>query len=352
MKETFILDNRIKTYNYALTILSNLSDEELDRLLLQSAPFHQSKWRSCSSVLHINDTQVFVKRIPLTDLELLQENTHCTQNYFDLPLYYQYGVGSAGFGVWRELASHLMANNWVLSGACASFPLLYHWSILNGDHPVRLTEEESKQLELDVAYWEGSNNIRERLIAAYNASAYMVLFLEYIPQNLYQWLSSELTSGKNTERAIAMVDSALQMVTDFMRSQDFIHFDAHFENILTDGKQLYFSDFGLSLSKSFDLSREEISFFESHRTYDRCSAIVNLLHCLVTSALGKDRWERWLKEPMSSKCDGAMSEIKPIVQKYSAITGRMDEFYQALIKDSKLTHYPADTLDKLLGEIL
>jgi hypothetical protein len=58
--------------------------------------------------------------------------------------------------------------------------------------------------------------------------------------------------------------------------------DAHFENILTDGGQLYYSDFGLALSQKFQLSSVEEDFFRDNVTYDRASGIVNLLHCLIT----------------------------------------------------------------------
>lgn len=46
--------------------------------------------------------------MPLTDVELRPENVRSTANLFGLPTFYQYGVGSAGFGARRELAVHLM----------------------------------------------------------------------------------------------------------------------------------------------------------------------------------------------------------------------------------------------------
>jgi hypothetical protein len=36
--------------------------------------------------------------VPLTDLEQLPQHFMSTANIFGLPLSYQYGVGSAGFG--------------------------------------------------------------------------------------------------------------------------------------------------------------------------------------------------------------------------------------------------------------
>lgn len=74
--------------------------------------------------------RVFIQRIRLTDIELRPQNVRSTANLFGLPLFYQYGVGSAGFGGWRELAVHTMTTNWVLGGEYEGLPLMYHWRVL------------------------------------------------------------------------------------------------------------------------------------------------------------------------------------------------------------------------------
>jgi hypothetical protein len=342
---------RVKTYNLCVSALSQLSDQRIDELLGDAEPFHASMW-STSSLININQAKVFVKKIPLTDRERLPDNFRSTENIFDLPTYYQYGVGSAGSGAWRELASHLLTTDWVISGKCLHFPLLYHWRVMPCDKSEPMNAEQSERLERDVAYWEGSDAVRERLVASYNASAHIVLFLEYIPQNLYQWLAAQLASGKNVEQAVMMVENSLKITTDFMKAQDFIHFDAHFENILTDGKQLYFSDFGLSLSKEFDLSPEEVAFFEDHRTYDRCSTIVNLLDCFMTYQHERSQWkDAHLHEYLDGKYGEILPAIAPTVNRYASIALIMDEFYKSLIKKSKLTPYPKAKLERLLVEL-
>ncbi len=193
------MSERIKTYNLCSKALTQLSDQKIAELLDTAESFHNSMW-STSSLININGRKVFVKKIPLTDIERLPENFQSTANLFDLPTYYQYGVGSAGFGAWRELASHLMTTNWVLSGKCSYFPILYHWCVVPCDKAEPMNEEQSQHLERDVAYWEGSDAVRERLLASHNASAHIVLFLEYIPQNLYQWLSTQLIGGRMLSR--------------------------------------------------------------------------------------------------------------------------------------------------------
>ena len=339
---------RIKTYNSCSMALAALTDQQLIKLLATGESFHSSMW-STSSVINLSGTQIFVKKIPLTDLERQPENFQVTRNLFDLPTYCQYGVGSAGFGAWRELAAHIMTTNWVLTGECPNFPLLYHWRIIPCAKPEPMNAEQSERLERDVAYWEGSDAMRNRLVASHNASAHIVLFLEYLPQNLYQWLATQLTTCENAEQAVAMVERELKATTDFMISHDFIHFDAHFENILTDGNQLYFSDFGLSLSKKFDLSAEEITFFDTHCTYDRCSTIINLLHCFMTYSIERSKWkDTHLHEYLSGEYGKIPPAVAPIVNQYSPIALVMADFYQSLIKKSKLTPYPNDYLERTL----
>ncbi len=80
--------------------------------------------------------------MPLTDLEQLPQHFISTANLFNLPLGYQYGVGSAGFGAWRELATHIMTINWVITGECANFPTMYHWRIL-----------PSSPVDININYW-------------------------------------------------------------------------------------------------------------------------------------------------------------------------------------------------------
>lgn len=42
---------------------------------------------------------MFVKRVPLTDLERRPENVRSTANLFELPLFCHYGIGGPGFGL-------------------------------------------------------------------------------------------------------------------------------------------------------------------------------------------------------------------------------------------------------------
>lgn len=204
-------------------------------------------------VITVERSKIFVKRVPVTDLEMTQPFS--TSNHYDLPLYYNYGVGSAGFGVFRELVMHIKTTNWVLSGAMPSFPLLYHYRIVPITGARR--EIDMTQHQAYVRYWNGNSNIsrfiKDRAAAKHEA----ILFLEYLPNTLANWLTD------HPERA-ASVLAKLRRAINFLKRQGNIHFDLNFYNILTDGEQLYLTDFGLSLDRQFDLTRAERRFFETH----------------------------------------------------------------------------------------
>jgi len=343
--------NRRETYTHLSTQLAALSDGKLSEIIRKTTPIRSSIGGS-SALIMMDDTPVFIKKIPLTDLEQQPQYYLSTANFFELPLFYQYGVGSAGFGAWRELSAHIMTTNWVISGDCPNFPILYHWRALPTLQAEPMTTEQTESLERDVTYWENSPAVRKRLEGKHNASAHIILFLEYIPQTLYQWLGEQVKAGEDTaEAAISWVDKALKSTSDFINTRGLIHFDAHFENILTDGTLLYFSDFGLALSSKFDLTKAENEFFNTHHTYDRCATIVNLLHCVITHLFGKDQWEMRLNDFLKGRLKEPSPLITSLIKKYAPIALVMDEFYQKLQKESKSTPYPATKLERLLSDI-
>lgn len=115
----------------------------------------------------LNGHPVFAKRVRLTDLELNPAHRMSTANLFGLPTYYQRNVGSAGFGAWRELAANVMTTGWVLAQQLESFPLMYHWRVLEGPsspgaapRPVEWTDVERM-----TRYWGDADAMRARLVA-------------------------------------------------------------------------------------------------------------------------------------------------------------------------------------------
>ncbi|GAO97543.1 hypothetical protein Cva_00179 [Caedimonas varicaedens] len=112
-KSMSISNNRVKTYCRMATELACLSNQKLSDLLETAKPRHSGIGGE-SVLLTMGDHSIFVKKLPLTDLEKQPENILSTANLFDLPLIYQYGIGSTGFGAWRELVVHIMTTNWVI----------------------------------------------------------------------------------------------------------------------------------------------------------------------------------------------------------------------------------------------
>ena len=340
--------NRIKQYSSTSTNLACLSDDKIKQLLVDANLIHEGiGGKSC--LCYIDETPVFVKKIPLTELEQLPQNLWTTANLFNLPLFYQYGVGSAGFGAWRELVVHIMTTNWVLTGDSVNFPILYHWRILPND-PSELAINAWDDINEYSQYWENSSTIRKRVESLNKASSHIALFLEYIPQTLHEWLSYQIVKGGDTaESAVNFVDEQLRATNTYMNTHGLMHFDAHFKNILTDGELLYFSDFGLALSSKFDLLNTERDFLNHHQSYDQACAAVNLLHCIITSLFGKEQWGIRLREYLAGELGDVAPEIAAIINRHAPIALLMDDFFQKLQKASKSTPYPATQLETLLA---
>lgn len=296
-----------------------------------------------SALLEIAGTPVFVKRVPLTDLERQPDRVRSTANVFGLPAFCQYGIGGPGFGAWRELAAHTMTTDWVRAGRYEGFPLMYHWRVLPDATSL---PAELADVEKVVAFWGGGPGIRRRLEELQCSSASIALFLEYVPENLHQWLGRQMAAGAEAAvRACAMVERELEAGTSFMNGRGLLHFDAHFENILTDGRRLFFTDFGLSLSSRFELSQEEADFFDRHESYDRRYTMSFLVNWLVTDLYGYGRDEREAQVRAYARGErptGFPEAVATILARDAPLTAVMADFFRKLRLDSRKTPYPPE----------
>lgn len=93
-----------------------------------------------------------------------------------------------------------------------------------------------------------------------------------------------------------MVEKNLHKITSFINSGGLLHFDAHFWNILTDGQNLYFSDFGLVISDRFELSDAELNFFNQHHNYDRCYTMAFFVEYILRESFGGENYDTILQE--------------------------------------------------------
>ena len=248
------LETRIDTYHKLNTYFIYLDDEQLNSL---SDGERNTRGWGQNHIIKVGKSKVFVKRIPLTELE--RNHMFATKNLYDLPTYYNYGIGSAGFGVFRELLMHIQTTNWVLQGAIENFPLMYHYRIMprSGEK----TDLDMEWYNKYIKYWNSNENIGRYMVDRTNAEYEVVLFLEYIPYAFSKWFQ------KNIDQSRAFINQIPDTIT-FLRKNGIIHFDVHFNNILTDGDKLYLTDFGLVLDKRFDLSEAELTFFRKNTHYD------------------------------------------------------------------------------------
>ncbi|WP_328315799.1 serine/threonine-protein kinase [Streptomyces sp. NBC_00388] len=343
-------DARLAAYSSVSTSLALCSDRALSGLLDTAAPLG-SGIGGRSALLETAGTPVFVKRVPLTERELLPENVRSTANVYQLPAFCQYGIGGPGIGAWREAAAHTMTTNWVLAGEYPGFPLMYHWRVLPDTAPE--LPEELADVDRAVRYWGGGPQVRRRIEALQQSRASLVLFLEYIPQTLHGWLTGQLRAGDAAaDRAASQVEKELRAGISFMNARGLLHFDAHFENILTDGRRLYFTDYGLALSSRFELSPGEAAFFERHRTHDRAYTLSYLVNWLITGVYGYGRAER---EALIRACGAGERPpqgppgVTAILGRHAPLAAVVTDFYGRLQRESREVPYPLEAIRRVLG---
>jgi len=332
------LAERQADYTKVSKKIEELGSDGLADLLREATQVH-SGIGGTAVKLEIEGVPVFAKQIALSDLEMANQGS--TANLFNLPTYYQYGVGSAGFGAWRELESHKMTTDWVLKDECPNFPLMYGHAVIPREKPEPMNGE---MLEEMTRYWGGSEAVKERLKAIDGASNSCVVFLEAVGRpnglnpRLDYYIHPQASEGDATKPNMVMVEKELKATCAFMESKGMIHFDAHHGNILTDGDRLYFADFGLATSLDFDLSAEEREFFEKNRGYDRS---------LATSGLSCHPRAQATKEELP-----ILPEVREVSDRYQAASDRYRAFTRSLREDStKTTPYPASEMQILHQQI-
>lgn len=291
-----------------------------------------------AAVLDVDGAPVFAKRIPLTDRELARP--HSTANLFDLPVFCQYGVVSPGFNAWRELAANLVVTEAVLAGEAESFPLLHHWRVLPGRPPVAA---EHADVDAVVAALNGSPAVRARLTALAAATCSLVLFCEYIPHPLPDWL------GEDPVGKAGVVERQLARIVASLRRRELLHMDGHFGNMRSDGERIYLTDFGLATSPRFDLSAAERDFVQRNATHDAGYAAMRLVNWLVTEVCGVSvpvgeppvaRNEYVLRCAGGDIPDDVPPTVAAILARHAPAAARMNGFYWRLFGGDVAAEYP------------
>jgi len=346
------LAERQKRFHRLQHQLASLSDSEVLDLVGQGAVLG-SGIGGTRSLVTMNGDQVFIKKVPLTDLEMLSDNFGSTANLFDLPLGCQYGVASPSFGVWREVAANTMATTWVTSGSARSFPVMFHSRMIpvpafDGPLP-----DELGDIDALVAHWHDSQAVRHRANAIAESAASVAMFFEYIPKLLGESLTEQSDAGQLTESMIELAVRDLLGAATFMNSEGLWHFDTHFANILANDNGVYLTDFGLASSPHFDLSPDEAQFLHSNRTHDHAYLATRLVNWIVTHVGGFAEWER-RNDAIRDIANGApANRLIPgpgstIVAQFAPVALHINEFYWQLHGQDRRTAYPTAAVEKLL----
>ncbi len=337
---------RRTVYQDLVQKLSKFEDIVLLQKIAEAEKIHKGIGGT-SVKLVLNNHNVFVKLVPLTDLEHHKNNLYTTKNIFNLPLYYQYGVGSTGFGVWRELKASQICSAWVIERKCSNFPVLYHHRILPAIDSINYKHQSTIEHS---AYWESNKYIKQRHSQILNAKFIVALFFEYIPYTLFDYIF-KLRNTNSDKLHIFTQKVLLQILatTRFLSDHNIVHFDAHFHNILTDGNDIYFADHGLTSSLTFELSEQEQNFLLEHRNLDQYFSITNLLHSLtVSNSDSMDDWTNILTSIKNRDMDpeAFLPFIMKLINQYGDLAVAIDGFYTSLRKKSKSTQYPGEELEK------
>lgn len=354
------MKDRISKHFKLNSKISSLSDKDIHDLLKNNKV--GDGWGTNHNV-KVAGNKVFVKSVPVTDLEL--KNNFDTKNNYNMPMYYNYGVGSAGFGVFRELNLHIKTTNWVLSGKFESFPLMYHYRILKKKNsPKKLSLKKIKAHNSYIKYWNNSKRIDRYILDRKQSEYEVVIFLEYIPYVLRDWMKPNINR-------INEVSKKIFKIIEFLKSNGIIHFDTHFGNTLTDGKNIYLTDFGLGLDKKFNLNSKEITFYKQHRNYDYMLSIGAFSDILESSwhdlSLDSKKMleERYGIRKETSHFDKVnlllinLDDVKKLmklsnsyvkfIEKHKSIIVLRNDFLQGMRRDNKKREiYPAGKLNREL----
>jgi hypothetical protein len=353
-------NERVARWARVSAALALHSDQQLTRVVDEAEQL-ATGIGGTTLAFEIEGVKVFAKRLRLTDLERRPENRLSTSNLFELPTFCQRNVGSAGFGVWRELAANVMTTGWVLSRQLESFPLMYHWRVLEGAAAARAAPLPDELTDVDgmVSHWEGSEAMGQRLRALANATASVLIVLEHVPWNLSGWLDRQLSAGPEAmETACSMVEHGMTVDIPLMNTLGLLHGDAHLTNILTDGHRLYVADLGLALSDRFALSPDESIYLKHNASLDRAYVLAKWVNWLVKA------WTRTTTSPQermdlvrASAQGSALHQLIPdlpscaaaSIRRHAPIATLINDFYVKLHTEHRSARYPREEVEALLG---
>lgn len=330
------MPRRRETFDTLSPRLATLPDEQVISLLDEAEPITTgtggAAWR-----VWIDGVAVFVKRLILTDLEDRPEHHRDTANLFDLPIACQYRLGPPGFGTWRELAVHELTTDWVLTDKHSRFPLTYHWRRL----PIPTSDD--RRTTDEILQWIDTPQIRNRLTAMKAADHGIVVFSEHIPHTAASWLDS--LDSDDLTAAYLKLEHDLQDLAAFMIDQGLIHFDVHFDNLLTDGTDTYLADYGLAHSADFDLSEQERHFHHTRRHYDHHGGLTVLVNTIIAHHCDGDVKDHVAQAAKTGNPPpGLPPAAADVVRRHAATAASINTYHRVAQAGEFTTPYPIPRL--------
>ena len=333
--------------------LSSLSDKDI-RMLLHSSAQLRLGIGGAARKIEVAGCPVFVKTISLSNREV-DAGPGDTRNLFNLPPWYHYGVGegSTGFNAWREVAAHEMVSDWVASGECPSFPLLYHWRIMP-DIP-RCPPAEDDILRA-VRFWGDSPEVEHRLRALSASATVVAVFIEHVPNVLTSWLHHQLaTSSTGIAGWVTVVVDQLLGAAKHMRGQAVVHFDTHLDNVLTTGEALVVSDFGLLAAAGFQLDGDERLMLTTHADHDVAycaAALTNAILGQVMNFPGARARNDWIRRcAHTGIAPGVPDPLAATIRRLAPTATLTNDFYWQLHDGNVQAPFPAAALATTLNEM-
>jgi serine/threonine protein kinase len=285
-----------------------------------------------------------------------------TSNLYNLPTFYNYPIGSAGINCFRELTMHIKTTNWVLEGKIKNFIMMYHYRIIKKEnHIIDDIQKENINKKVETK-WNSNKNIKKYLIERLNAPYEIIVVMEYFPITLNEWLKQDITNVYSYKKQI-------YPLLNFLQEQHVIHFDSHSKNFVVSKEGIiYMIDFGLVLDLEFNLTKEEIKFFNKNTMFDYGLSIMNILlplldHTIYIKDITKQTYfiDKYKMEYKAENeinniktiynnsneiCDylGFPRKYKKIVEEYKKLDFIMQQFIIKLLKNKK-TIFPNNMIN-------
>jgi tetratricopeptide (TPR) repeat protein len=174
---------------------------------------------------------------------------------------------------------------------------------------------------------------------------------------------------------MSMVIADMQATITFLNNNGIIHLDTDFFNMLTDGKRVYLTDFGLALDRRFALTPAEEAFYKQNIDYDYGSLLWSLGFHLFWMYSGlPDADKHRISEQFGIREGIGFEETMAIllnnvdklaatgimkltrsyvisIAKYRSVITFMHDFYSAMRRNNKKdTQFQHATLRRLLRE--